>query len=154
MPGRTAELRLGERVLGVCGQLYPDVAAAFDLPPLEVYVAELDLEAVLVAMNDRYALVPVPEFPPVKEDLALVLEEQTPVEPVAALIKQTGGALLTRVDLFDVYRGDQLGAGRKSLAFSLTWQALDRTLSGNEIAKLREKIIKRAEKELGATLRK
>jgi phenylalanyl-tRNA synthetase beta chain len=154
MPGRTAELRLGERVLGVCGQLYPDVATAFDLPPLEVYAAELDLEAVLAAMNDRYALVPVPEFPPVKEDLALVLEEQTPVEPVAALIIQTGGALLTRVDLFDVYRGDQLGAGRKSLAFSLTWQALDRTLSGNEIAKLREKIIKRAEKELGATLRK
>jgi len=69
------------------------------------------------------------------------------------LIKQTGGVTLAKVELFDVYRGDKLGANKKSLAFSLTYQAPDRTLSGGEVAKLRDKIVKRLEREVGAQIR-
>lgn len=153
MPGRSAEIRAGDTALGWLGELHPEVRVAFDLPAVPVVVAELDLAAVLARVDERFTLAGVPEYPPVKEDLALLLDDEVPADQVAALIKQTGGATLTEVKLFDVYRGDKLGANKKSLAFSLTYQAQDRTLSGGEVAKLRDKIVKRLEREVGAQIR-
>ncbi len=153
MPGRTAELKIGDVTYGWLGELYPEVRAAFDLPDVPVVAAELDLAALLGRVDERFTLVPIPEYPPVKEDLAVLLDDEVPADRVEALIKQTGGATLAEVKLFDVYRGDKLGANKKSLAFSLTYQAPDRTLSGAEVAKLRDKIVKRLEREVGATLR-
>ena len=95
----------------------------------------------------------MPTFPPVLEDLALVVDEAVPAEKVEALIRQTGGKLLTDVQLFDVFRSEQIGAGKKSLAYQLTYQAPDRTLTDDEVTQLRNKIIKRLEHELGAKLR-
>lgn len=154
MPGRSAELKHGDVTLGWLGELHPEVRAAFDLPSMApVVVADLDLAAVLDRVDERFTLVGVPEYPPVKEDLALLLDDAIPADQVAALIKQTGGVTLAKVELFDVYRGDKLGANKKSLAFSLTYQAPDRTLSGGEVAKLRDKIVKRLEREVGAQIR-
>ena len=92
-------------------------------------------------------------MPSVVEDLAVVVDEAIPAERVAMLIRQTGGKIVTGVRLFDVYRGEKVGAGKKSLAYSITYQAIDKTLSDKDVAGFRARIIKRLEMEVGATLR-
>jgi phenylalanyl-tRNA synthetase beta chain len=87
------------------------------------------------------------------EDIALIVDETVPAAEIENLIKQTGGKTVTDVRLFDVYRGDQIGMGKKSLAYSLTYQDPDRTLTDKDAAKLRNKIVKRLGRELGAQLR-
>ena len=100
-----------------------------------------------------YEVSSVPEFPPVLEDLALVVDEDLPAERVADLIRQTGGKVVSSVRLFDVYRGEKIGSGKKSLAYSLTYQATDKTLSDKDVAGIRTHILRRLEHELGALLR-
>ncbi len=92
-------------------------------------------------------------FPPVLEDLAIVVDVTITAEDVERVILEAGGALLEDLSLFDVYRGDQIGADKKSLAFALTYQAADRTLTDEEVATIRQRIIKALEKNLGAQLR-
>lgn len=155
MPGRTAKLLVDGKHAGWLGELHPLVREKFDLPNPSVLVADLDLEVLLAkAMErERYPVSAVPAFPPVKEDLAVIVNEDVPGARVQALIETTGGKLLTEVVLFDVYRGAQAGVGKKSLAYRLTYQAPDRTLTDSEVAKARGKIVKRLQEELGATLR-
>jgi phenylalanyl-tRNA synthetase beta chain len=95
----------------------------------------------------------VPPFPPVLEDLAIVVDEQLPAERVEEVIRNAGGSIVTQVNLFDVYRGAQAGEGKKSLAYSLTYQSAERTLTDEEVAKIRGKIIRKLEEELNAKLR-
>jgi phenylalanyl-tRNA synthetase beta chain len=97
--------------------------------------------------------VDVPVFPPVIEDLAFILDEDLAAEKAEALIRQTGGKLLADVKLFDIFRGEQIGAGKKSLAYKLTYIAPDRTLEAAEVSAMRNKIIKRMEYEFKAKLR-
>ncbi len=82
-----------------------------------------------------------------------MVDEDVPADKVEGLIAQTGGQTVSEVRLFDVYRGEQIGAGKKSLAYNLTYQAGDRTLTDEEVAKVRDKIVKRLEREVGAKLR-
>ncbi|HEX5836301.1 MAG TPA: hypothetical protein VFY26_00630, partial [Anaerolineales bacterium] len=103
-------------------------------------------------VSPTYGVTPVPEVPPVLEDIAVIVDESLPAERVEGLIKQTGGKTVTQVRLFDVYRGEQIGAGKKSLAYSLTYQS-DRTMTDAEAAAIRTKIVRRLEHELGAKLR-
>jgi phenylalanyl-tRNA synthetase beta chain len=116
-----------------------------------VIVAEFDLDA-LRAVNPTYGIVPVSEFPPVYEDIAVIVDEAVPAARVEALIRQTGGRTVSDVRLFDLYRGEQIGAGKKSLAYSLTYQS-DKTMTDAEAAAIRNKIVKRLEYEVGAKLR-
>ena len=152
-PGRCAQLNVGGDVVGVMGELHPVVRESFDLPEQPVCALEFDLDKLLAAWGAPRMMVPLSIHPPVYEDLALVVDEDTPAERVRELITQTGRALVRSVALFDVYRGDQVGAGKKSLAYRLTYQADDRTLTDREVGKLRSKIVRRLERELGATLR-
>jgi phenylalanyl-tRNA synthetase beta chain len=152
-PGRTARILVGGAEVGMLGELHPQVRAAFDLPDLPVAVAELDVEALLAGWGAKQALAPFSAHPAVFEDLALLVDEAVPAAHVANLIRQSGGKLLAGVRLFDVYRGGQVPAGKKSLAYSLTFQAPDRTLTTEDTAKARQKITARLERELGATLR-
>jgi phenylalanyl-tRNA synthetase beta chain len=155
-PGKCAIVCIGEQQLGVFGELHPKVHDAYDWADTFKYpiqAADLDMELLLSLIPDLTKTADVPEFPAVIEDLALVLDESVPADRVAELILQTGGKLLTEVHLFDVFRSDQLGAGKKSLAYRLTYQAMDRTLTDGEISALRNKIIKRLEYELKAKLR-
>jgi phenylalanyl-tRNA synthetase beta chain len=96
---------------------------------------------------------PVSEYPPVLEDIAVIVDEALPADRVEALIRQTGGKLLASVRLFDVFRGEQIGAGKKSLAYALTYQSQEGTLTDKEAAAIRSRIIRRLENELGAKLR-
>lgn len=155
MTGRTAKLLVEGRQAGWLGELHPLVREKFDLPARPVLVADLDLELLLskAAEHERYPVSVVPAYPPVIEDLAVIVNEDVPGARVQALIETTGGKLLTEVVLFDVYRGAQAGTGKKSLAYHLTYQAPDRTLTDSEVAKARGKIVKRLQDEIGATLR-
>jgi len=153
LPGRTARLLIDGQPAGWLGELHPLAREQFDLPEQAVLAAELDLELILSKVNDRYPVQPMPEFPPVKEDLAVIVDEAVPGAQVQAVIEAAGGALLAEVTLFDMYRGEQIGAGKKSLAYRLTYQAPDRTLTDSEAAKIRGRIVKKLQDELGVTLR-
>jgi len=152
-PGRAAYLIVGEKRVGAFGELHPLVRQAFDLPPQPVCAAEFDLEAILAALQQAHAYRPVSRFPAVHEDIAVVVDEATPAAQVEATIWKAGGELLRDVRLFDLYRGEQIGAGRKSLAYRLAYQANDRTLTDDDAAKVRARIIKTLERELNAALR-
>jgi phenylalanyl-tRNA synthetase beta chain len=152
-PGRSAEVLLGKVSVGSFGQLHPGLNEAYQLGRRSVLVGELDLEALLAAVPERYIVEPIAEFPPVRQDIALVVDETLPAAKVEEQIQAGGGELLRGVRLFDVYRGPNLPQGKKSLAFALTYQAPDRTLTDKDVAKVHQKIVGRVEKLLGATLR-
>jgi phenylalanyl-tRNA synthetase beta chain len=150
-PGKAAEVKINGQVVGVFGELHPLVKEKYEFGAYPVIVAEFDLD-VLRNINPIYDIKPVADVPPVLEDIAVIVDESVPADRVEALIRQTGGKTVTNVRLFDVYRGEQLGAGKKSLAFSLTYQS-DKTMTDAEAAAIRNKIVKRLEQEVGAKLR-
>ena len=139
------------QVIGVFGELHPLVKDKYEFEEPPCWWPNSTWQPCAPAESE-YELKPVPEVPPVLEDIALILDEAIPAAQVEALIRQTGGKVLTDVRLFDVYRGEQIGAGKKSLAYSLTYQA-EKTLTDQEAAAIRNKIVRRLENELGAKLR-
>ncbi len=163
-PGRTAEIRLPGRrrgkeiepgrLIAHAGELHPRVVRALGLPERACAV-EIDLGPLLETARDAGALQvkAVSTFPAAKEDIALVVDETTTAAEVEALVRQAAGDLAEEVRLFDVFRGPQLGEGKKSLAFSLVLRAPDRTLTAEETAGVRKRVVKRAAKLLGAELR-
>ena len=151
-PGKAAEVQVGGQTVGVIGELHPLVADKYNFGSQRVLVADFDLDA-LQAIPPSYEIKPVPEFPPILEDIAVIVDEATAAAQVESLIRQTGGKAVSSVRLFDVYHGDQIGAGKKSLAYSLAYQAADKTMTDAEAASIRNKIVKRLEQELGAKLR-
>ena len=152
-PGRVARLTVDGEPVGVFGELHPLVAENFDLPPQPVLAADLDLEALLAKVPETYRVAPLSRYPTVRRDIAVIVDEGVPAAEVQRVIEQAGGKLLRRVQLFDVYRGEQIGEGKKSLAYALTFQADDRTLTDDDANRLRDKIVRRLEATLGATLR-
>lgn len=152
-PGKCAAWRSGNVQLGVFGEMHPLVKDRYDFLQPAVQVAEIELEDLLSAIPELMSTAAVPAFPPVLEDLALTVDETVTAGQVEALLRQTGGKMLVKVRLFDIFRGEQIGTGKKSLAYSLTYQMPDRTLTDEEVALTRGRIIKRLEQELGAKLR-
>ncbi len=152
-PGRCAQVSVKGQVVGAMGELHPLVREAFDLPAQPICALEFNLDELLADWGTTREMVPLSVHPPVYEDLAVVVEEDVPAVRVHQLIAQTGRPLLRSALLFDVYRGEQIGTAKKSLAYRLTYQADDRTLTDREVAKLRGKIVRRLDRELGASLR-
>jgi phenylalanyl-tRNA synthetase beta chain len=151
-PGRAAELLAGERSLGHFGELHPRVAEAYDLRGRAVLAGELDLEALQSAVPERFTYTPVPRFPAALRDIAVVVDEGVTAERVLREIRTAGGDLLRQVQLFDVYRGESIPAGTKSLAYALTYQA-GRTLTDKEVDKAHKKIEDRVKHVLKAQIR-
>jgi phenylalanyl-tRNA synthetase beta chain len=152
-PGRSAGLVVDNKLAGVFGELHPKVAANFGLGERAVQVAELDLEPILAAVPDRFPYKPFSTFPPAKRDVAVIVPADLPAERVLAEIRAAGGELLAGAELFDLYTGEGIPAGTKSLAFALTYQAADRTLSDKEIVKAHERIEGRLRRMLNAQIR-
>jgi len=150
-PGKSASVKVNGQVVGVFGELHPLVKEKFEFGESPVIVAEFDLDA-LRNSTPTYGIMPVSEFPPVYEDIAIIVDESVAAESVESLIRKTGGKTVTSIRLFDVYRGEQIGAGKKSLAYSLTYQS-EKTMTDAEAAAIRTKIVKRLEQEVGAKLR-
>ncbi|MBC7255316.1 MAG: phenylalanine--tRNA ligase subunit beta [Chloroflexi bacterium] len=152
-PGRVAALKIGEEEIGVLGEVHPMVRTAFDLPDQPVCLAELDLERLLKASLPGQRYRSISRMPPLKLDLAVVVNADVPVDALQEAIRQAGGPWLTEVVLFDVYRGEQIGAGKKSLAYRLTFQAPDRTLTSEQANKQRDRIVQALRQQFGAELR-
>jgi phenylalanyl-tRNA synthetase beta chain len=151
-PGRSAQVIVGGQPVGWLGELHPVVAQRFSLET-RVLVAELDVTAFTATASDRHAVTTVPAYPAVKEDLAVIVDDAVSASRVFDVVRQAGGTLLSRMSLFDVFRGGQIEAGKKSLAFSVTYQAPDRTLTDTEATKLRDRIVRALGEQLGAVLR-
>jgi len=152
-PGRCAQILVNGKVLGFAGELHPKVRNSFELPEQAVCVAELDLDLIIKLAVEDHQMEFISNFTPIFEDLAFVLDSSLPVESVTPIILQTGKPLLRKATLFDVYEGEQVDEGKRSLAYSLTFQATDRTLTDDEVGKVRNKIIRRLQHEFQATLR-
>ena len=152
-PGRAAELLIGDGVAGHFGELHPRVAQAYGLGERPVLVGEFDLEVLQAGVPDRFTCTPVPRFPPALRDIALVVEETVTAERILAEVRTAGGELLAGVRLFDLYRGESIPAGKKSLAYALTYQASDRTLTDKEVDKAHKKIEERLKQVLKAQVR-
>jgi phenylalanyl-tRNA synthetase beta chain len=150
VPGRTAELLIEGRRAGTVGQVQPSVASAFDIDQ-DVYLFELVVDHVLPAVRPLRPYEPASRFPPVTQDLAVVVERDLSAERVRSLIEQH--QLVRRARVFDVYEGEQVPAGKKSLAFSVTYQTPDRTLTDEEVAKALDSILQRLKREAGAEIR-
>ncbi len=152
-PGRSAQIWVNGQNVGAFGELHPLVARAFELEGTGALIADIDLDALLSHVQIMYRVQALPVTPAVLEDIALVVAESVDAADVEAVIRQAGGDLLKSVTLFDVYRGEQIGAGNKSLAYSLVYQTDERTLTDKDVAARRKKIIKSVEARLGAKLR-
>src|SRR5258706_310288 len=150
-PGKSAEVKVNGKVMGVFGELHPLAKEKYEFGDAPVVVGEFDLD-VMRTLNPAYGIVPVPETPAIFEDIAVIVDESVAASLIEALITQTGGKTVTDVRLFDVYRDEKIGAGKKSLAYSLTYQS-DKTMTDAEAAAIRNKIVKRLEHEVGAKLR-
>lgn len=151
--GRAAALLLGEEEVGVLGEVHPVVRAHMDLPERPVCLAELDLERLLQAAGAARRFTPISRMPALRLDLAIVVDQETPSDALAEAIWRAGGSWLVDLELFDVYRGAQVGAGKKSLAYRLTFQALDRTLTSEQANRQRERIMQALREAYGAELR-
>jgi len=154
-PGKQSKVWVGERQIGVFGELHPLVRDRYDLPmhTAPVLAAELNLEALLGFVPARFETRTVSDFPPVLEDLAVVVDESLPAAQIETLICETGGKVVTGVRLFDVYRSDAIGAGKKSLAYRITYQSTEKTLTDKDVAGFRQRILRRLEQVVGARLR-
>jgi phenylalanyl-tRNA synthetase beta chain len=152
-PGKTAGLVVGEGEIGVYGELHPLVYGHYSLPPVEIYLLELDLEALPAHIPAQRYYRPLSPFPPIVQDIAVVINEEVSSEHVRRTIVEVGGELLAQVSLFDRYQGEQIPPGRVSLAYSLTFQAPDRTLTDREVQDVQARILGELERRLGATLR-
>jgi phenylalanyl-tRNA synthetase beta chain len=152
-PGGAAALKLETTEIGVLGEVHPHVRESFDLPPQPVLLLELDLEALLTQVEPIRYLQPISRFPAIDQDMSLIVDEDLPAQQVEDLIRRAGGALLAEVTLFDVYRGEPIPPGKKSLAYSLTYRHAERTLTDQEVAKVHARIAKQLGKEIGAELR-
>lgn len=134
-PGRAAHLVLGGDVIGTLGELHPQVAATYDLPSA-VYVADLDLDALLARATFRPRFTPLRRFPAVRRDIALVVPDGILASQVQETITAAGGTLLESAELFDLYIGPPIPAGHRNLAYALAFRAPDRTLAAEEVEEI------------------
>ena len=152
-PGRSADLLVAGERIGSFGEIHPEVAARFKLPEAKVIYGEFAVEPLIRKHERLHAVQPLPTTPAVLEDIALIVNAGVPASDVEAVIRQAGGRLLRNVTLFDVYAGDQIPPGKKSLAYSLTYQDETRTLTDKNAARIRKKIIGAVRHRLKAELR-
>jgi phenylalanyl-tRNA synthetase beta chain len=150
-PGRSAEVRAGETVVGWVGDVHPLVAGAWDLADVAAF--ELDLDLVLAGIDAVARYEDLTSFPELREDIAIVVDAGVSARAVVDVVLTAGRRLLETVEVFDVYIGEQIPVGRKSLAVRMTFRAKDRTLTDADVAPVRAKIVARLAQELGGELR-
>lgn len=151
-PGRSAEIYLKNRSIGFLGEMHPSMEKEWGLE--RVVIFELELAPLLEQMRQTVRAYSIPRFPAIQRDLAVVVSTETSAEAVMAKIRKLGGELLQQVEIFDVYTGKPIPEDRKSLAFSLRYQSLDRTLTDEEVNLLNSRILDGIQQEFGAEWRK
>ena len=140
-PGRKAVMCVDGVQIAALGEIHPDVAAAFDIKS-RVYIAEIDLDVLRPLEKEFYGIRPLPKYPSVSRDIAVVVDESVGAGTLMEAVRKAAGKTLETIKLFDIYRGNQLGEGKKSLAYTLTLRASDRTLTDEEINGIMDKVLK------------
>ena len=147
-PGQSADISINNDMVGRIGKVHPQKAKE------DVFVMEMNLDKILEKKTAKMKYKEISKYPAVKKDLAMVVDKNLTNREIEMVIKKAAGNLLTDITLFDVYTGEHVEEGKKSMAYSLTFLAKDRTLTDDEINSMLEKIIQEVEKKLGASLRK
>jgi phenylalanyl-tRNA synthetase beta chain len=153
-PGKCALLSIQGKPIGWFGELHPKVKENYAFLDAPVLAADLDLKLLYSLSPKDFIATPLTLYPPVIEDLAMIVPEAITSAEIEKVIYTTGGFLLKQVSLFDIFRAEQIGEGNKSMAYRLTYQAPNRTLTDKDVGKIRVRIIKQLEKELEAKIRK
>lgn len=151
-PGKAARVTVGETVIGVIGEIHPDVLENYNLPQ-SAAAMEVDFEALAELSGRPRKYRPLPKFPGIERDLALVVKKDIPAQDITRTIKKHGGQYLQEVRIFDIYHGGQVPAGCQSMAFSLKFQAEDRTLTDQEVNGWMAKMSEALAGQFGAGLR-
>lgn len=151
-PGKTADLYCGKNLIGILGEIHPDVSDKYEID-LPCYIAEIDLDELYNFSNLNKTYKPLPKYPAVTRDLALIVDDAILVQEIEDTIRKQGGSLAESIKLFDVYKGKQISDGKKSIAYSIVYRAENRTLTDNDINKVHDKIVRSLEYKLGAQLR-
>ena len=151
-PGRCADIVCDGKKIGVLGQVHPLVAEGYGIGT-EVYVCELDFEVVRTSLAEERVFHALPRFPAVTRDLALVCDESLTVGQLERCITEAAGSLLQKINLFDIYRGPGIAAGKKSVAFSLELRADDRTLTDEDSTGVVNAVLEKLKNELNVVLR-
>ncbi|MBF0469782.1 MAG: phenylalanine--tRNA ligase subunit beta [Gammaproteobacteria bacterium] len=149
-PGQAAAVIYQERVIGHLGMIHPQLATQLDLPP-RVFLFELQLAPLLMGTVPRFTA--ISSFPSLRRDIAITVKSEISADKVVKCIETTAEGLLVELKLFDVYAGEHIDSGRKSIALGLTLQAESRTLTDDEVEALIARVLKQLEQELGANLR-
>lgn len=163
-PGRCARIAVASKhsgndgqilydELGIMGEIHPDVAENYGMDGVRVYCCELIFDAVMRHADTEKAYTPLPKYPSTSRDIALLVEEDTEVGKIEAVIRQHGKGILESVKLFDVYRGKQVEEGKKSVAFALTYRDKDKTLTDEEVAEVHNGVLGALKEKLNAVLR-
>jgi phenylalanyl-tRNA synthetase beta chain len=151
-PGRCAAIIYDNVRLGTIGEIHPDVAEIYDLD-VKSWCCELNFSRMAEVANTERYYSPLPKYPSTSRDISLVVDEDTTVASLRGVIINKGAGLLEKVELFDIYRGKQVPEGKKSVSFTLTYRASDRTLTDEEVNKVHESVLDALNRELGAVLR-
>ena len=151
-PGRQALVKANNKDFCVFGEVHPTVAASYGIEE-RVYIAEIKLDVLLGIEKRKTTYKPLPKFPAVERDFAMLVDSDLPVGNIEKAISQGAGRLLEKIELFDVYQGAQIPEGKKSVAYSVYLRSQDSTLTDKEIDEVNSKIIKKLE-SIGAALRK
>lgn len=151
-PGRRAEIRYEGEVIANVGELHPDLCEKMDIGT-RACVAEINVSRLLELVTPMGAVSSIARFPAVSRDIALVMNDDQPVGPVMRAIEKACGSMMESIRLFDVFRGAQVGEGKKSIAFSLLFRAEDHTMQEDEINRLMNKALKVSKDQFGAELR-
>jgi len=152
-PGQTAEILVGNRRIGVMGQVHPAVAKNFEID-CTAFAAEINLESVFQYCKPHKQYKALPKFPAMSRDVAMLIADEVPVAEIELIFTKNRGNILESFSLFDVYKGEQIESGKKSVAYSLTFRAADRTLTDDEVSAVMAKILDDLGAKLGAEVRK
>lgn len=151
-PGRCARIILGDVELGIMGEVHPVVCDKYGINT-KCYCCELMFDTVMKSANIEKFYKPLPKYPSTSRDIALLVEEDVQVGLLEKIIKENGSDILEKIQLFDVYRGKQIGEGQKSVAFALTYRGADKTLTDEDVAKVHNKVLSALKETAKATLR-
>ncbi|KXZ39340.1 phenylalanyl-tRNA synthetase beta subunit [Alkalithermobacter thermoalcaliphilus JW-YL-7 = DSM 7308] len=151
-PGRCANIIYNNNIIGVFGEIHPDVLENYDLNK-RAYVAELDFELLLLLSRDNKTYKPLPKYPASSRDLAVVVRDDIFVKQIEDIIKENSNGIIESFKLFDVYKGSQIEKGYKSVAYSITYRSENKTLTDDEINLVHNNIVKDLEEKLDAKLR-
>ena len=151
-PGKTAQILLGDKIAGYIGAIHPEVADNFDCPT-NTYIAVLDVASVIEKADMVRQYKPLPKYPAVERDIAILVKDEIMARDIEKVLKKQGGNILEDIHIFDIYKGEQVPEGMKSMAYTLIFRAYDRTLVDEDVNKVMEKVLKELKNAFGATLR-